>query len=92
MVMNEKFVSTFSRSGPWALLSAGLIVWGLVEITPILRAVPALKAEHAEMRAELNRSMDEQLRMARRTAYLSWRNCINTARNREQQLACGEWE
>ena len=50
----------------------------------------AIRAEHAEMRAEYNASQRELLNYVKISAYLERRNCINTARSEEHRFACAK--
>lgn len=88
--MNKEVVSSFIKAGPWAVLAGALIVYGILEVRPALALIPAIRAEHAEMRAEQIATWKEALTYAKRSAYLERRNCINTARNEDQRDACAK--
>lgn len=83
--LNDKLITAFAKAGPWALLTLLLLSVIVFEVRP---ALASLKAEHSEMRAEVNTTLKEVRDAVRRSAYLEFRNCINTAQNVEQSQRC----
>lgn len=84
--MNETFLKTLAKSGPWAVLAGGLITFLLWQVVP---ALAALSADHVSMRAEIMEQraeasaeskallnvMGQILMSTERTAYLQRVSC-----------------
>lgn len=85
MTTNERILASFTRAGPWALLAVLLVAFIVWEVRP---AIASLKAEHMEMRAEMNNALRELTHYVRQSAYLEFRNCLNTATTAEQRERC----
>lgn len=83
--LQSELVKSLIKSGPWAMLAGALLVMFLYEVRP---ALASIRAEHAEMRAEMNGSLRELVRHARQSAYLEFRNCVNTAGTSELRERC----
>lgn len=81
-----------AKSGLWAVLACLLVYVMVWEVRPgqaeQVRQIAIVRAEHAEMRAEINTTLKEVRDAVRRSAYLEFRNCINTARTDDQRELC----
>lgn len=90
--LTDRVLDRFTRAGPWALLALLLILVMVYEIRPAIadqaRQTAAIRAEHNEFRAEFNSALNDVLQAIRHSAYLEFRNCINTANNDDQRLLC----
>lgn len=84
-IPNEKLLAGFAKAGPWALLALLLVAVMVYEVRP---AMASIRAEHAEMRAEMNKALSQLINYARQSAYLEFRNCVNTATTSEQRERC----
>lgn len=84
-MISEKIVGGFAKAGPWALMSLLLVSVIIFEVRPTLAAI---RAEHAEMRLEMNKALTDLVEYAKRSAYLEFRNCVNTATTNELRERC----
>lgn len=99
--MNETFLKTLARSGPWALLAGVLILYYLLRLDPKLDAIASgqhsMRAELAEQRSEeaaeakatLN-ILGQILMSAERTAFLQLVQCQNSATSATELRACAK--
>lgn len=92
--MNESILKTLAKSGPWAVLAGVLLMFFLWEVRP---SIAALKAEHAEMRAEeaaesaqIEAFMERVVAAMETSNYLQRRECVNSAKTFADRDACAK--
>ena len=88
--MGETWVRTLAKSGPWALVAAGLIWFLVSDVRADQRAFHlehiALTSQHSEL-ATLIRQL---VLTSERTTYLQRQQCYNTAHTDELKRACSK--